>query len=200
MVSNASSQLASHQGLASAWVQQFLDLIPRDTGPVLDLACGGGRHTRLLLDAGFEVWAIDRNADLLAPLAAIGAKCFVVDLEHETRDGVCVDGLTWPFQSKTFAGIVVTNYLYRPLMPFILAALNDNGILIYETFALGNARYGRPKNPDFLLHDNELLAHFVNAQSATYSQQCIAYEHGYVKQPQEAIVQRICVRRLFREL
>ncbi len=123
---------------ASPWVRKYTPLIPHNAGPVLDLACGNGRHTRLLLEAGHEVWALDKDPVLLQPLAALGAKCFAVDLEHESLDGMITDGITWPFVEQSFAGIVVTNYLYRPLMPLILGALTDQGVLSYETFALGH--------------------------------------------------------------
>jgi SAM-dependent methyltransferase len=179
---------------ASPWVRKYAPLIPHNAGPVLDLACGSGRHTRLLLEAGHEVWALDKDPALLQPLAALGAKCFEVDLEHESPGGVPVDGITWPFAEQSFAGIIVTNYLYRPLMPLILGALKDQGVLIYETFALGNEPYGRPTNPNFLLRDNELLEHFIFNGVPGRSRQCIAYEHGYVNQPKEAMIQSICMK------
>jgi SAM-dependent methyltransferase len=177
-----------NNGHPSLWVQRFLEEIPKSKGPVLDLACGAGRHTRLLLAAGYEVWAVDRDTDSLAALEPLGATCFNIDLEQE--------GFTWPFAAKQFAGIIVTNYLHRPLMPWILSSLADQGILIYETFATGNEKYGRPRNPDFLLQENELLKHFVCTETVGWRQQCLAFEHTYVNQIAEAIVQRICIRRL----
>ncbi|MFZ6817626.1 class I SAM-dependent methyltransferase [Undibacterium sp. Ji22W] len=175
-------------GQASIWVQRFLEEIPKSKGPVLDLACGAGRHTRLLLAAGYEVWAVDRDATSLVALEPLGATCFNIDLEQE--------GFKWPFAAEQFAGIIVTNYLHRPLMPGILQSLADQGVLIYETFATGNEKYGRPRNPDFLLQENELLKHFVCTETEGWHQQCLAFEHTYVNQIAEAIVQRICVRRL----
>jgi len=172
----------------SIWVQRFLEEIPKSKGPVLDLACGAGRHTRLLLAAGYEVWAVDRDAEALARLEQLGATCFNLDLEQEDFE--------WPFAAEQFAGIVVTNYLHRQLMPSILPSLADQGVLIYETFAIGNEKYGRPRNPDFLLQENELLEHFVCAKTVGWRQQCLAFEHTYVNQITEAIVQRICIRRL----
>jgi SAM-dependent methyltransferase len=185
---------SANASTASPWVRKYAPFIPHNAGPVLDLACGSGRHTRLLLEAGHEVWALDKDPALLAPLAALGAKCFAVDLEHESPGGVVVDGITWPFAQQSFAGIIVTNYLYRPLMPLILGALKNQGVLIYETFALGNERYGRPGNPNFLLRDNELLEHFIFNAPPGRNRQCIAYEHGYVKQPKEAVIQSICMK------
>jgi SAM-dependent methyltransferase len=174
-------------GHPSPWVRRFLNDIPKSKGPVLDLACGSGRHTDLLLTAGYEVWAVDRDTEALARIEQLGATCFNLDLEKE--------GFEWPFAAEQFAGIVVTNYLYRPLMPSILATLADQGVLIYETFAIGNEQYGRPRNPDFLLQENELLEHFVCTKTAGWHQQCLAFEHTYVNQITEAIVQRICIRR-----
>lgn len=175
-------------GNSSLWVQRFLEEIPKSQGSVLDLACGAGRHTRLLLAAGYDVWAVDRDANSLADLEKLGANCLNIDLEQED--------FKWPFAAGQFAGIIVTNYLHRPLMPWILSSLADQGVLIYETFATGNEKYGRPRNPDFLLQENELLKHFVCTESVGWRQQCLAFEHTYVNQITEAIVQRICIRRL----
>ena len=177
-----------NSGHPSLWVKRFLEEIPRSKGPILDLACGSGRHTHLLLASGFEVWAVDRDVDSLAALEPLGATCFNIDLEQE--------GFMWPFELEQFAGIIVTNYLHRPLMASILSSLADQGVLIYETFATGNEQYGRPRNPDFLLRENELLEHFVCTKTAGWHQQCLAFEHTYVNQITEAIVQRICIRRL----
>jgi SAM-dependent methyltransferase len=186
---------ASVGSAASAWVRRFLPLIPKDAGPVLDLACGSGRHTRLLLDAGYEVWALDKDAALLAPLEALGARCLQFDLESPADENPALLG-NWPFQPAMFAGIIVTNYLHRPLFPYLSAALNHQGILIYETFALGNEAYGRPKNPDFLLQDGELLREFLSDAMPNQKNHCIAYEHGYVEKPAPAMLQRICLRSL----
>lgn len=181
----------------SAWVQQHLSLIPKNAGPVLDLACGQGRHTRLLLDAGYEVWALDKNQSLLTPLQVLGAKTWLVDLEAVDMQSSSDIRIGWPFPPKQFAGIVVTNYLHRPLFTHLTSALQDQGVLIYETFAEGNQAYGRPSNPDFLLKPGELLtlcsAEFEAQKNVALH--CIAYQHGYIAQPQEAIVQRICARR-----
>jgi SAM-dependent methyltransferase len=182
----------------SKWVTRYLAHIPKNIGPVLDLACGSGRHTRLLLDAGYDVWSVDKDSALLAPLRVLGATCFEIDLEHEMLDGTLLEGANWPFEKRCFSGVIVTNYLHRPLMPFILDSLNDQGVLIYETFAEGNAQYGRPSNPNFLLRENELLDRFVFEQRLGWGQTCIAYQHAYVNQPKEAVVQSICVKSFLR--
>jgi SAM-dependent methyltransferase len=182
----------------SAWVERFLPLIPQNRGPILDLACGSGRHTRLLLDAGYDVWCVDRDASVLPPLQQLGATCFQIDLE--TVDIAMVDSPSsvWPFMNHHFAGVIVTNYLHRPLFPKIAQALVDDGILIYETFAAGNQNFGRPTNPHFLLRSGELLESFLFGQidvlNKARRKHCIAYENGYIDLPKPAVVQRICIR------
>ena len=157
----------------SDWVRRFLPLI-RPSGRVLDLAAGGGRHTRLLLDHGFSVRAVDRDVRALLPLA--GSCCEVAQVDLES-------GAPWA-QGCGYDGVVVTNYLHRPLLPAIAAALAPNGVVIYETFAQGNERFGHPRNPDFLLHPGELLAAFAALA-------VVAFEQGEVARPRPAIVQRI---------
>lgn len=160
----------------SLWVCRFAPLIAAG-GRVLDLACGGGRHARYLAGLGFRVEAVDRAAGELVGLADVaGVTTRVADFE----DGA------WPYDEERFAAIVVTNYLHRPLMPQLLAALAPAGVLIYETFAAGNERYGRPSNPDFLLKPGELL------EAVRGRLRVIAYEDRYVEVPKPAQVQRIC--------
>jgi len=132
------------RGRPSAWISAHAGLVPAG-GTVLDLACGAGRHAALFRECGHPVVAVDRD---IAGVADLGAEVVRADLE---------DG-PWPFPHRRFAGIVVTNYLWRPLLPRIVAAVEPGGALLYETFALGNARFGRPSNPDFLLRPGELLA------------------------------------------
>ena len=95
----------------------------------------------------------------------------------------------WPYAGRTFDGIVVANYLHRPLMPHLLDALAQPGVLIYETFALGNERYGRPSNPDYLLRPGELL------EAVRGRLTVVSYEHMAVSDPRPAMVQRICATR-----
>lgn len=182
----------------SAWVERFLPLIPQNRGPVLDLACGNGRHTRLLLAAGYDVWCLDRDSSVLPPLQQLGATCFHIDLEAADNAEVDSPSSTWPFIDHYFAGVIVTNYLHRPLFPRIAQSLIDDGALIYETFAEGNQNFGRPTNSNFLLYAGELLDGFVfnqiNGNSRARPTRCIAYENGYVETPKLAVVQRICLR------
>lgn len=165
----------------SDWVRRFAPLIP--AGETLDLACGSGRHARLLAELGHPVLALDRDSEALAKTVGERISTLQADLE--------VVGSVWPFVANRFAGIVVTNYLHRPLFPFILDSLAPQGVLIYETFALGNAQYGKPTNSDFLLVPGELLELMhIHRQ---FSMRVLAYEDGYASAPKPAMVQRICV-------
>ena len=165
------------QPAPSAWVRRFAPLI-RPGGRVLDLAAGTGRHTRLLLDMGFRVTAVDRDIEGLRPLA--GDKCEIRAIDLET--GAAESALT-PLVGG-YDGIVVTNYLYRPLFAAISAALAVDGALIYETFEIGNERFGRPRNPDFLLRPGELVEAFGLLT-------IVAFEQGEVALPRPAVIQRI---------
>ncbi|MFC3110454.1 class I SAM-dependent methyltransferase [Undibacterium arcticum] len=169
---------------ASAWVSRFAALIP--PGEVLDLACGSGRHVRLLAQLGHPVLALDRDADALANTAGPGISVMQFDLENAAADQP-----VWPFDADRFAGIVVTNYLHRPLFPHLFDSLAPGGVLIYETFASGNGQFGKPSNPDFLLAPAELL-HLAQANVGGQLR-VIAFEDGLVEHPRPAMVQRICV-------
>lgn len=164
----------------STWVARFAPLISHG-GEVLDLACGGGRHARLLAQMGHRVLAADRDPQALQRAAGAGIVTQQVDLETGP------DGFHWPFEAERFAGIVVTNYLHRPLLPHLVAGLSNGGVLIYETFAQGNEQFGKPSNPLFLLRRRELLdvASFAGIH-------VLAYEEGYIDMPKPAIIQRIC--------
>lgn len=174
----------SHTALdeASKWVVRFAPLIT--AGEVLDLACGGGRHARLLASLGYRVLAVDRDVEALKRTGGASITTMQVDLEDGSNPEAA-----WPFAVNRFAGIVVTNYLFRPLFPRLLSSLAPNGVLIYETFAQGNERYGKPSNPDYLLAPGELLE-VVGAAPDRY--RVVAYEDGFVTSPKAAMVQRIC--------
>lgn len=159
----------------SAWVVRWARLFPRH-GRVLDVASGNGRHARLLAERGHQVWAVDRDGDALRALAGIdGIRTLQADLENAG----------WPLAGTRFDGIVVTNYLHRPLFPALLDALSDSGVLIYETFAAGNERFGKPSNPAFLLRPGELL------EVVRDRLRVLAYEDLQVQSPKPAMVQRI---------
>jgi SAM-dependent methyltransferase len=159
----------------SAWVARFIQAV-RAGGSVLDVACGSGRHLRLALDRGLEAVGIDRDLSLVADLQGRpGLRLVAADLES---------GRPFPLAGMVFDGVIVTNYLWRPILPEIVACVGRDGILIYETFAAGNERFGRPANPEFLLRPGELLT--VVAPRLT----AIAFEHVRLSDPPR-IVQRI---------
>ena len=139
---------------------------------MLDLACGSGRHLRWLAARGWQLTGVDRDAAAAEPLRAL-AEIVVADLE----------GAPWPLPGRRFDAVVVTNYLWRPLLPRIVESLADGGLLIYETFAVGNETVGRPSRPDFLLQPGELLR-------ATQGLRVVAYEDGFLAAPPR-FVQRI---------
>lgn len=160
----------------SAWVTRFAGLIPAG-GEILDFACGGGRHARWLASRGFRVEAVDRDAVALELLAGVP---HVTTREADLEEG------PWPFAGRHFDGIVVTHYLFRPRLPWLLQALNPGGVLIYETFMVGNERFGKPSNPEFLLKSHELIERVADACTI------VAYEQGEVSEPRPAMIQRIC--------
>jgi len=156
----------------SAWVTRWAPLIAH--GTVLDVACGTGRHTRFFLDRGLNVVALDRK-----PQQIPGARFVQADLE---------DGSPWPLAGERFEGVVVTKYLYRPLMGILKDSLSEGGVLIYETFMLGNERFGRPSNPEFLLRPGELLEAFKGLVVK-------GFEESEVTEPKPAMIQRLCAVR-----
>jgi SAM-dependent methyltransferase len=165
---------------ASPWVESHIAAIA-PAGLVLDLACGSGRHARLLAGRGHAVLAVDRDAVALAGLDGVaGVTTARLDLEGEH----------WPLAGRRFAGIVVTNYLWRPRLPDLLALLAPGGVLIYETFMLGNEAYGKPSNPDFLLRPGELRE---VAKAAGLRE--IAFAEGYTASLKPAMRQAICAVR-----
>ena len=160
----------------SDWVARWVNQI-RPRGTVLDLACGSGRHSRFLASQGFRVSAVDNDEQALQGLRdRAGITTVSADLESDP----------WPLQNAKFDGVVVTNYLHRALFPYIIGALAAGGVLIYETFAVGNERFGKPSNPAFLLRPGELL------ELAAPGLRVIAYEDIEVTSPKPAKVQRIC--------
>jgi SAM-dependent methyltransferase len=160
---------------ASDWVRRWSHLIaPRSR--VLDVACGSGRHVRWFHERGCEVTGVDRDAQALEPLAPI-AEVIVADIEASD----------WPLAGRMFDAVVVTNYLWRALLPTLIASLAPRGVLVYETFAQGQPSVGKPSNPAFLLRPGELL-------QAVQDLRVVAYEDGFLEQP-ERYVQRIVALR-----
>jgi len=165
---------------ASPWVLRFAPLVPRGVA-VLDLAAGGGRHSRLFLERGHPVLAVDRDVSALTPLARYSAfRALAADLE---------DGRPFPLAGQHFAGVVVTNYLYRPILAAVIDAVALGGLLIYETFAVGNEAFGKPSNPAFLLRHGELL------EAVRGRLRVVAYEDRIIAEPRPAVVQRIAAVR-----
>ncbi len=167
----------------SPWIVRWAPLIA-DGRPVLDVAAGRGRHVELMAGRGHPVTAVDRNVSALVErfgAAPDGIRIIDADLEG---------GRPWPLPGETFAAVIVTNYLHRPLFADLLAALEPGGVLLYETFMVGQERHGKPTNPDFLLRDGELLD---VARAGGLS--VVAYEAGPEPEPRPAVRQRIAARR-----
>ena len=155
----------------SEWVRRWSHLIaPHST--VLDVACGAGRHLRHLRELGHTVVGVDRSAEALAACEGLG-ELVQADIENGP----------WPFAGRQFGGVVVTNYLWRPSLPTIVASVAPGGVLVYETFAQGNETVGRPARPEFLLQPGELM-------EACAGLRVVAYEAGFLQNP-DRFVQRI---------
>ncbi len=142
---------------------------------VLDVACGSGRHLHALAGRGLRLHGVDRDGAALQGLRDV-AEVLAADLEAEP----------WPYRDQRFDALIVTRYLWRPLFPALLDALAPGGVLIYETFALGQHTVGRPRNPDFLLRPGELL------ERVHGHLRVVAFEDGFTAQPAPAFVQRVC--------
>lgn len=176
--SNPTSTPLHGEGPPSEWVVRWTPLL-RPRAEVLDVACGAGRHLRWLAQQGHQVTGVDRDAAALAHVAATWpaqshpAHCVHADLENAP----------WPLGSQAFDAVVVTNYLWRPLWPQLMAALRPGGVLLYETFALGQETVGRPARAKFLLAPGELL-------QACQTLRVVAYEDGFCHTP-DRFVQRI---------
>ncbi|MET1113596.1 MAG: class I SAM-dependent methyltransferase [Comamonas sp.] len=160
----------------SPWIQRFTHLVP-EGGTVLDVACGQGRHLHWFAERGHPSVGIDRSQEALAALPASSER-LCADIEEGA----------WPLPGAQFAAVVVTNYLWRALLPTIVASVAPGGVLLYETFADGNARFGKPSRADFLLQPGELLRACANEL------QVAAYEEGFLDNPPRC-VQRIAARR-----
>ena len=159
----------------SPWIRRWSRLVAAECA-VLDLACGGGRHSRWFAGRGHPVTAVDRDP---AITVWAEAEALVTPVVADLEDS------DWPLGTQTFGVVVVTNYLHRPLFPQILASVGPGGWLLYETFSLGNERYGRPSNPAFLLRPGELL------EAVAGQLRVVGYEDRRVDRPGPALVQRI---------
>ncbi len=159
----------------SSWVRRWSHLAPAGR-PVLDVACGAGRHMRWFAARGHPVTGVDRDPAALAVAGAAG-QVVLADIE----------GGPWPFTGQAFGAVVVTNYLWRPLLAALVDAVEPGGVLLYKTFAAGNETVGKPSRPDFLLRPGELLA-------ACAGLRVVAYEDGFLEQPAR-FVQRVAAVR-----
>lgn len=167
-------------GPLSPWVLRFAGRIPPG-GAVADIACGGGRHGRLFLERGHPVTFVDIDTSGVTDLKEKpGVEIVAEDLEG---------GGAWPLEGRRFAGVVVTNYLWRPVLPNIVDLVAPGGLLIYETFARGNEAYGRPRNPDFLLGPGELI------EAVRGRLTVVAYGQQVVAEPRPAVIQHIAAHR-----
>ncbi len=163
--------------MPSSWIDQWAGLVASGS-TVLDVAAGRGRHAHFFAERSHGVTAVDRDTSSLAPHPNL--EIVAADLE---------DGSPWPFPGRQFGAVVVTNYLHRPLLPTLLDATAAGGVLLYETFMVGNERFGKPSRPEFLLKDGELLELMRGRFSV------VAYEARLISEPHMAMVQRIAARR-----
>ncbi len=161
----------------SAWIRRWTHLVPPG-GAVLDVACGAGRHLRWFSEHGHPVVGVDRSPDAVAAAATLG-EAVLADIENGP----------WPFVGRRFAGVVVTNYLWRPLLPAIVDSVAPGGVLLYETFASGNETVGKPSRPDFLLQPGELLR-------ACDGLRVVGYEDGFLAAPARFVQRIVAVRQL----
>ena len=166
----------------SAWVTRWSHLV-KPHGTVLDVACGHGRHAYYFHQQNHYVTLLDRAQAAIESIAIEAHACekVVADIENGA----------WPLAGRQFDAVVVTNYLWRPLMATLLASLMPGGVLIYETFASGNETVGKPSRSDFLLPPGELL-------DVCKSLRVVAYEDGFTDGPDgqtPRFVQRIAAVR-----
>jgi len=181
------SEQAHGREPVSPWVRRWTHLVAAG-GTVLDLACGHGRHVRWFASHGYPVVAVDRSEQALGAIADLAAATHGPRVQAVLAD---LENGAWPLMQggaeATFAGVVVTNYLWRALLPTIVRSVAPGGVLLYETFAHGNASVGKPARPDFLLQPGELL-------QACRELRIVAYEDGFCADPAR-FVQRIAAVR-----
>ncbi len=173
----------------SPWVARWSHLVPRDVaaGRVLDVACGAGRHLLYFLKQNRPVAGIDIAQEAIEKIAnqlsdEDKSRCQLIEADIENG--------AWPIQGEQFAGVVITNYLWRPLLPTLLQSVAEGGVLLYETFCAGNESVGKPSRPDFLLEPGELLRFCERG-----GLRVIAYEDGFLSEPDRFMQRIVAVRK-----
>lgn len=162
------------------WIAELASKAPNSIA-VLDLACGSGRHGRAFLQQGSRVTFVDKDVSGVADLSS-DTTCTIMKADLESD--------AWPLDGKCFDVVIVTNYLWRPILPRIVESVAAGGVLLYQTFMLGNEVFGRPRNPDFLLRPGELEHMAADAQLSV-----LDYFEGEVSEPKPAVIQRLHARR-----
>lgn len=168
----------------SPWVQRWSHLVP-EGARVLDVACGAGRHLRWFADRGHAVTGVDRDAQALSVAGGLAGPGHAKALELVQAD---IENGPWPFAARRFGAVVVTNYLWRALLPTLVDSVAPGGVWIYETFALGQETIGKPSRPDFLLRPGELL------QACGSQLRVVAYEDGFLPDPPRFVQRIVAVR------
>ena len=164
----------------SDWIREKLQSIIHPVKSAIDIASGAGRHSLLLSELSSSVTAVDSNTELSSFFASTSVEFLCLDLEQDQ----------WPLVGHTFDLVLVSNYLYRPNLPYILDLVGPNGFLIYETFGVGNELFGRPSNPNFLLRPNELK------DSVGAGFHIMDEFFGEITDPQPAVRGRLFARRV----
>ncbi len=164
----------------SDWIRRWSHLVPAG-GTVLDVACGQGRHMRWFSGRNHPVVGVDRSQDAIDSVASLVASGRAEAVQADIENGA------WPFPGRRFDAVVVTHYLWRPLLPTLLQSLAPGGVLLYETFAAGNETVGKPSRPDFLLRPGELL-------SVCAGLRIVAFEDGYLDDPARFVQRIVAVR------
>lgn len=164
-------------GPPSDWIVRWAGLVPAGAS-VLDLACGSGRHLRWFAARGCRVTGVDRDREALQSLAGLGEL-----IEADIENG------PWPLAGRRFDAVIVTNYLWRALMPTIVESVAERGVLLYETFSTAHATIGKPSNPNFLLQPGELLRHAQGLR-------VVAFEDGFADAPARFVQRLAAVREI----
>ena len=164
------------------WIIKQIKLIaPKRKIQILDFASGNGRNSIHLAEKNRIITAIDKDnkkLDNYKNFNYINTICFDLETNKE-----------WPLKNEYYDIIIVVNYLYRPKIKNLISLLNNGGYLFYETFSLGNEKFGSPKNLDYLLRDRELINIFSKET------EILNYFNGKVFERQFSIKQRCLIKK-----